>query len=151
MSVSMKGEITMISTLLLVVLAALLGLAFCFVGYRFFLVMLPIWGFFAGFWIGAYGTSLLLGTGFLGTTIALVVGVFRMRRKAPALERPYMAWGFPLTGIICLVGWVAIAIFVALMDFRSAAYSLALAVLSLPVFLWMQSRRGARASTKPVR
>jgi hypothetical protein len=65
----------MISTLLLVVLAALLGLAFCFVGYRFFLVMLPIWAFFAGFWIGAYATSLLLGTGFLGTTIALVVGV----------------------------------------------------------------------------
>lgn len=65
----------MISTLLLVVLAALLGLAFCFVGYRFFLVMLPIWGFFAGFWIGGYATSLLLGTGFLGTTLALVVGV----------------------------------------------------------------------------
>jgi hypothetical protein len=65
----------MVSTLLLVVLAALLGLAFCFVGYRFFLVMLPIWGFFAGFWIGAYAMSLLLGTGFLGTTIALVVGV----------------------------------------------------------------------------
>jgi len=65
----------MVTSLLLVVLAALLGIAFCFVGYRFFLVMLPIWGFFAGFWIGAYGTSLLLGTGFLGTAIALLVGV----------------------------------------------------------------------------
>ena len=33
-------------------LALLLGAAFCFVGYRFFLVMLPIWGFFAGLWHG---------------------------------------------------------------------------------------------------
>jgi hypothetical protein len=65
----------MVSTLLIAVLAGLLGLAFCFAGYRFFLVMLPIWGFFAGFWIGAMGTSMLLGGGFLGTTITLVVGV----------------------------------------------------------------------------
>ena len=63
------------STLLIAVLAGLLGIAFCFVGYRFFLVMLPIWGFFAGFWIGAMGTSMLLGGGFLGTTTALVIGI----------------------------------------------------------------------------
>ena len=65
----------MISTALIAVLAGLLGIAFCFVGYRFFLVMLPIWGFFAGFWLGAMGTAMLLGGGFLGTTTALVVGV----------------------------------------------------------------------------
>jgi APA family basic amino acid/polyamine antiporter len=87
---------------------------------------------------------------FMAMYVALVVGVFRMRRRAPALERPYKAWGFPLTGIICLVGWVAIAVFVALMDFRSAAYSLVLALVSLPVFLWMQNRRGAGGPTKPV-
>jgi hypothetical protein len=48
--------------------------AFCFAGYRFFLVMLPIWGFFGGFWIGAYTVSLILGGGFLATTTGLVVG-----------------------------------------------------------------------------
>ena len=32
-------------------LAALLGAAFCFEGYRLLLVMLPVWGFFAGFWL----------------------------------------------------------------------------------------------------
>jgi hypothetical protein len=52
----------------------LLGVAFCFAGYRFFLVMLPIWGFFGGFWIGAYTVSLILGGGFLATTTGLVVG-----------------------------------------------------------------------------
>jgi hypothetical protein len=64
----------MIATLLLAFIAAAIGAGFCFVGYRLFLVMLPIWGFFAGFWIGAQATSLLLGTGFLATTTGLVVG-----------------------------------------------------------------------------
>jgi hypothetical protein len=43
-------------------------------GYRFFLVMLPIWGFFGGLWLGAYAVTLILGTGFLATTTGLVVG-----------------------------------------------------------------------------
>jgi len=64
----------MLATWLLALFAVLLGLGFCFVGYRLFLVMLPIWGFFAGFWIGAQATSLLLGSGFLGTTTGLIVG-----------------------------------------------------------------------------
>lgn len=38
----------MLSTLFVVLFAVVLGLAFCFAGYRVFLVMLPIWGFFAG-------------------------------------------------------------------------------------------------------
>lgn len=64
----------MLATITLALLAVLLGLAFCFAGYRFFLVMLPIWGFFGGFWIGAYAISLILGSGFLATTTGLVVG-----------------------------------------------------------------------------
>ena len=59
--------------------AALLGVAFCFFGYRIFLVMLPIWGFFGGFWLGAMGVSLIFGTGFLATvtgwTVGFVVGL----------------------------------------------------------------------------
>ena len=51
----------MLGTLTLALFAVLLGLAFCFAGYRFFLVMLPIWGFFGGFWIGAYAISVLAG------------------------------------------------------------------------------------------
>jgi hypothetical protein len=54
--------------------ALIFGLAFCFAGYRVFLVMLPIWGFFAGFWLGAEATSLLLGTGFLAATTGWVIG-----------------------------------------------------------------------------
>lgn len=64
----------MLSTLFVVLFAVVLGLAFCFAGYRVFLVMLPIWGFFAGLWLGATATSLIFGGGFLATTTGLVIG-----------------------------------------------------------------------------
>ncbi len=78
---------------------------------------------------------------FIAGYVAMVLGVFRLRRSRPAEERPYRAWGFPATGVVCAVGWAGIAIFVGLMDLKSAAYSLALAGLSVPVFLWLRSRR----------
>jgi hypothetical protein len=56
-------------------LSALLGLAFCFLGYHIFLVLLPVWGFFAGFWLGAQTIALIVGTGFLATVTGWVVGV----------------------------------------------------------------------------
>lgn len=56
--------------------ALLLGLAFSLWGYRVFLVLLPIWGFFAGMWLGAETVNLLLGEGFLATTTGWIVGFF---------------------------------------------------------------------------
>jgi hypothetical protein len=64
----------MIATITLALFAALFGAALCLAGYRFFLVMLPIWGFFGGLWVGAYSVTLIFGTGFLSTTTGLVVG-----------------------------------------------------------------------------
>ena len=64
----------LLSTLTAALFAAALGAAFCFIGYRIFLVLLPIWGFFAGFWLGAEATTLILGTGFLATTTSWIVG-----------------------------------------------------------------------------
>jgi hypothetical protein len=61
--------------LLALVLGLALGAALCFVGYRFFLVMLPIWGFFAGLWLGAYTVTAIFGTGFLSTATGLVAGI----------------------------------------------------------------------------
>jgi hypothetical protein len=65
----------MLATITLALFAVLLGAAFLLAGYRFFLVMLPIWGFFGGLWLGAYTVALIFGTGFLATTTGLVVGV----------------------------------------------------------------------------
>jgi len=52
----------------------LFGLAMVVYGYRIFLVLLPVFAFFAGFWLGADITSLFLGTGFLGSIAGWVAG-----------------------------------------------------------------------------
>ncbi len=56
-------------------LVLLVGLAFCFVGYRFFRILIAIWGFFAGFNLGASATTALFGQNFLGTTTGWVLGL----------------------------------------------------------------------------
>ena len=49
-----------IEGILLGLLAIAIGLAFAFYGFRLFLVLLPIWGFFAGFLLGANGIDYTL-------------------------------------------------------------------------------------------
>ena len=56
------------------ILALIIGLLALFAGYRLFLLLLPIWGFFAGFAIGAQATVLLFGGGFLATVTSWIVG-----------------------------------------------------------------------------
>ncbi len=56
-------------------IGVLLGAAFCFAGLRFFLILLPIWGLFTGFMVGAGATAALLGEGFLASTLGIVVGI----------------------------------------------------------------------------
>jgi APA family basic amino acid/polyamine antiporter len=73
--------------------------------------------------------------------VAVMVGVFRLRRIEPDTERPYRAPGFPLTGIICTILWTAMAVFVAVTDLRSALYSAGLVLVSIPVYVWLKSRR----------
>lgn len=55
-------------------IAFLFGLAMTFAGYKFFLVLLPIWGFFFGLWLGAQSIQALFGVGFLSTVTSWVVG-----------------------------------------------------------------------------
>ena len=50
-----------IEGLLIGLLAIAIGMAFAFYGFRVFLILLPIWGFFAGFLLGANGVSYILG------------------------------------------------------------------------------------------
>ena len=57
------------------IIAVVIGLAVCFAGYRLFLVLLPIWGFVVGFWLGsalvdAYGSDT-----FLATTAGWIAGI----------------------------------------------------------------------------
>lgn len=56
-------------------LVLLVGLLFCFVGYRFFRILITIWGFFAGFNLGTAAMTSLFSNAFLGTTTGIVLGL----------------------------------------------------------------------------
>jgi hypothetical protein len=56
-------------------IAILFGIALCFAGYRLFLILLPIWGFFFGFALGAETLQALFGIGFLATVSSWIVGL----------------------------------------------------------------------------
>src|SRR5438128_3993489 len=72
---SLLGGIMAFQDFLIGLLVLLVGAAFCFAGYRFFRVLIAIWGFFAGFLIGASGVVVLFGGGFLATVLGWIVGV----------------------------------------------------------------------------
>ncbi len=55
-------------------LQCLIGLGLCFAGYRLFVVLLPVFGFFAGFLITAQAIQELFGQGFLATVSSWVFG-----------------------------------------------------------------------------
>ncbi len=55
-------------------IAFVFGLVLCFGGYRFFLILLPIWGFFFGLVFGAQSIQMLFGVGFFSTVTSWVVG-----------------------------------------------------------------------------
>ena len=54
-------------------IALFFGVLGAFSGYRFFLFLLPIWGFFAGFGFGAQSIQAILGDAFLATVTGWVV------------------------------------------------------------------------------
>jgi hypothetical protein len=57
-------------------IALLFGLVVVFSGYRLFLFLLPIWGFFAGFILGAQTIHYLFDVGLFATVTGWVVGFF---------------------------------------------------------------------------
>jgi hypothetical protein len=88
----------MLATITLILFAVVLGAALCLAGYRIFLVMLPIWGFFGGLWLGAYSVTLIFGTGFLSTTTGLVVGF------VVGIIGAVLSYLFYLVGVLIIAG-----------------------------------------------
>jgi Domain of unknown function (DUF4203) len=69
------GGIMAFQDFLIGALVLLAGLLFCFVGYRFFRILITIWGFFAGFNLGTAAMTALFNNAFLGTTTGIVLGL----------------------------------------------------------------------------
>ena len=90
--------------LLVGALAVLVGLAFAFVGYRFFLVLLPIWGFIAGFALTANAIAGLLNEGFLVTILGWIAGFF------VGLVFAVLSYFFWYIAVIVLAGTVGYAL-----------------------------------------
>lgn len=62
-------------TLIIAILAVVIGLAFCFGGWRFFLLLLPFWGLLTGFNVGTEAVRALLGDGTFATLTSWGVGI----------------------------------------------------------------------------
>lgn len=73
------------------------------------------------------------------------IAVLRLRRREPALVRPYRAWGYPLTPVIFLIA--ALALTVNLWVDRPVRSSLGLAVilLGIPFFRYWQKKSAVHA------
>lgn len=65
----------MLQIILFSLLAIVIGAALILYGYRIFLVLLPVFGFFAGFWVGASAMQWTLNENFLATLFSIIVGV----------------------------------------------------------------------------
>ena len=80
-------------------LGIVLGAAFCVGGYRWFLILLPIWGLFAGFMAGAGATATLLGEGFLASALGFVVGI------VVAIVFALLSWFYWWGAVLVVAGW----------------------------------------------
>jgi hypothetical protein len=61
--------------IVIAIVAAVIGLAFAFGGWRFFLLLLPFWGFLVGFNVGTDAVTALFNDGTFATLTSWVVGL----------------------------------------------------------------------------
>ena len=61
--------------ILIGIVLAVIGLAVCFFGLRFWFILLPVFGAVTGFFVGARVMQDLFGTGFLATATSWIVGI----------------------------------------------------------------------------
>jgi APA family basic amino acid/polyamine antiporter len=88
--------------------------------------------------VGGFEFLLLLSVFFyVPLYLALIIGVFILRKREPDSARPYRAWGHPYSTVICLVGWTLITLFQAFAERETAVYALAMVAVSWPVYWYL--------------
>jgi hypothetical protein len=92
------------------ILALLIGAAFCFAGFKWFLILLPIWGAVVGFTFGMDAMHSLLGSTFFADAIALLVGIIL------AVVFAVLSYLYYYFAIILLGGALGYALGVGVMD-----------------------------------
>jgi hypothetical protein len=96
-------------TVLVSLMLILLGAALTFSGYRFFVILVSIWGFFAGFQFGATIFTNIFGQGFLSTVTSWVVGLLA------GLTAAALAYLFYAAAVVMLAGLVGYQLTIGLM------------------------------------
>jgi Domain of unknown function (DUF4203) len=104
---------SVLGTLLAGGILLFLGSLVAFAGYRLFLVLLPIYGFFFGLSFGAHSVQALFGDGFLSTTTSWVVGFFAGLLFALL---SYLFWVFAVALVAGSLGYALVAGFFSLFD-----------------------------------
>jgi APA family basic amino acid/polyamine antiporter len=79
----------------------------------------------------------------LGFNALTVVGLFALRRTRPAAERPYRAYGYPLTPALYLLGAGFFLVYILIGDPQASLMGLLLVVLGLPAYLIFRGRARA--------
>ena len=91
------------------IILALIGLAVCFFGLRFWFILLPVFGAVTGFFVGARVMQDIFGTGFLSTGVSWIVGI------VVAIVFALLSWFVWYAGAIILAGAVGASLFSGLL------------------------------------
>jgi basic amino acid/polyamine antiporter, APA family len=73
--------------------------------------------------------------------VLTTVGIFILRKKRPAAERPYRAFGYPVLPIIFILLSTAFCIDVIYMQPKNALFGLGIVLLGIPIFYYWNSKR----------
>ena len=79
---------------------------------------------------------------FIFIYLALLIGVVILRKREPDLERPFQAWGHPVTTVICILGWAVVSIFMTVSAPESALSAAFMFLISIPIYLALVRYRG---------
>jgi len=87
------------------IVLALIGLAICFLGLRFWFILLPVFGGVTGFFVGARVMQDIFGTGFLSTATSWIVGIIM------AIVLALLSYFIWYAGAIIMAGAVGASLF----------------------------------------
>jgi hypothetical protein len=91
------------------IVLALVGLAACFFGLRFWFILLPVFGAVTGFFVGAGVMQDVFGTGFLSTATSWIVGI------VVAVVFALLSWYIWYAGAIIMAGAVGASLFTGIL------------------------------------
>jgi hypothetical protein len=91
------------------IILALIGLAICLLGLRFWFILLPVFGGVTGFFVGARVMQDIFGTGFLSTATSWIVGIIM------AIVLALLSYFIWYAGAIIMAGAVGASLFTGIL------------------------------------